>query len=159
MSGLSASQSTTPILQLPSWSFGGSSGGVPGSGEFTTDNSSPASTSVINISNTSFSGDSLAGLLSVLYAGCIISLTGKSGSTLTFSVNSPATSGGSYLIFQVSSVGSNTPFSGKYYASFVSSMPTLSQILAAAGIVPATDGTTTPVTSITTQSGVVTAKL
>lgn len=88
----------------------------------------------------------------------------KAGSTLTF-----ADSQGRISIFRVTADASpvmavtaiatqSGNWSGVYQLSIsYSSVPTLSQVLAASSITPVADGTVTPVTSITTTTGIPTA--
>lgn len=157
------------LVQVPS-SSGGSSGlpvwtyvaggGSPAPGTFTANSANPSTVTLLNFS-VSQKGDATALFTSMatLINNSTIFLKGASGPALAFIIGSTASSGGLTIFnYTVSPQTAQTTWVAGDYGFSLWASVTLSNILATAGITPTADSTTTPVTSITTQTGIVTAK-
>lgn len=148
---------------LPTWTFA-AGGGDPASGQFTTDNASPNSTSTLKISNFpkyDAAGIGMGSNLQQVPVNALIVLVSSTGQQYS-SVFTGASDGGAFSIVSTGGFGALPNWSGDFQLSFwpsfsMVSTVTLGQVLSNSGITPAPDGTVTPVTSITTQTGIVTS--
>lgn len=144
-----APASATP--QAPSWAY---TAGTIGAGKFTASGTSLNNSTFITLSNVDGQGGTnwtsfLSG------AGAIAALMFLS-----------PTGGAYFRVTAASSVGGNTQFTVNLNSGFqgawggiytIIPLPGIAELQAAAGITPDADGTTTPVTSVTTKAGIVTA--
>lgn len=162
---MNAYQSARSIPGLPVWTFDPALTGTPSAGFFQTDNSNPSSVANIFISKTQKGGlDFWDSLFGNVPSGTALLFTNRSGKTYNFVTSSEFSNSAGVLHASGSMVGvDSNALSGDYQLSFmpglaaVPATPTIQQVLAASGITPAPDGTVTPVTSITTSSGIPTA--
>jgi len=135
---------------LPVWTFAGSG---PAAGEFTADNNSIALTSNIVLDGASKFGTDFNLVFANLTVGTFIYMTDSTGVVSVLKIASSPSSGS----IPVSAIA-NAPgatWSGDYQVVFVIATSVFNA-LNASGITPVADGTQTPVTSITTQTGIVT---
>jgi len=149
--------------QLPAWTFVAGGSTTPASGTFTADGANLAAANAIFLSLTAKGGSvDFSGLFGALSASTtalvITSPTGlASVCTLT-----GITVGASAINLSISGsvreaaalVSGDYIFSIWPYSVFI---PVLANVLSVSSITPCADGTVTPVTSITTQSGIITA--
>lgn len=159
---------------LPVWTFA-AGGGVPASGKFTTDDVSPTATTLIKLNTAPKNGASgwasFFGNLITAPTKFFIILTSGSGEAVYFRVDSLTAPGDIELsVAELSATGTN--WSGDYQLSFgpyveglvqsVNGVPgvvVVNQVSVntASSVTPCTDGTVSPVTSITTVGGIITA--
>lgn len=135
---------------LPVWTFQDALGGTPDSGKFTTNNDPFTNATQILFSTTTKAGSDLSTLFNDL-PNVMLLLTDTEGKTI-FAFCSNASSG----IFNIVTATGGS-LSGDYALSFAPVTPGLGAVLGNSGITPVSDGTVTPVTSVTTVSGIVTA--
>lgn len=146
---------------LPTWTW--AAGGTASSQEFATGNNAISSTASIAFNQTAKYGDadwdtffaSLPGALSG--SGLILILTDSLGRPSVFRVTAIATGGGVASLDVTAMVFQSGNWSGDYTLSFANFQLALDPILNLSGVTPPPDGTVTPVTSVTTQLGIVTA--
>lgn len=160
--------SSTP--GLPVWTY---TSGAMASGKLKTDNSSPSSTTSIDFSVTPKNGGvSLQGLFnSMSPAGVTMILTDANGKSYAFEVTS-ITNNTTYMTFAVSGTATDAvTWSGDYQVSFLTNNAVVysvngvggavtvdvASVQTASSITPCADGTVTPVVSITTVKGIITA--
>lgn len=139
--------------QAPSWAY---TSGTIGAGKFTTNNASISNTTSLVISDTAIDGG--ASWISYLVQNVSgLLMTGPNGTTY-FRVTAGSSVGGNatLTVAIISGIGAATlaNWSGNYA---IIPLPGIAELQAAAGITPDADGTTTPVTSVTTKAGIVTA--
>jgi hypothetical protein len=144
------------------WTFDPSQSGTPAAGHFQTNNANPSSIGALFFNITPKNGLDCSLFLQSLTAKGNILLTASSGKTYIYNWGvQPSVSGSVATVTSLASLAVDAvALSGDYTISFapaVLSDPTLGSVLAASGIVPVADGTVTPVTSETTQTGIVTA--
>lgn len=154
---MNSSVSGQTLIQGPRWRFSAADGSEPADGCFTTDNANAHSTTGLKFRYTDLTGSNLSALLLAATIGSFLLLVGANGVSQLFQVNDSTFDGTTYVQIDVGQAGASGAWAGVYSVSFVN-FGILANILAVAGITPAADATTTPVTSITTKSGVVTAK-
>jgi hypothetical protein len=141
------------------WTFAAANNSDPASGKFTTDNASPASTTVLHLSNKQkgdVAGVGIGTQLTSIAAGSLLLFYSSTGQPYPATI-SAANNGGDYTILNVSFPSGLPNWAGDFTAVIWPAPQTLANILANAGISPVADGTVTPLTSGTTQSGIVTA--
>jgi hypothetical protein len=145
---------TKTFPALPIWTY---TAGAPASGQFTADQGDPGSTTLLTFSDeTKYGPTNFIGFFGALPAGTTVYLTDSQGVCTVF--QSTSSFSGSNLPVQqlAASVGL---WSGDYQVFFVPGTPTplLSAVLAASGITPGGQGTTSPIVSLTVDTGIVTA--
>lgn len=137
----------TSVPALPTWTYAGVG---PAPGEFITDNAVIAATAALGFSDTAKYGDAnWNSLITMMVRGSVVILTDSQGRTSVFQVTGAGISSVTPLASQSGS------WSGDYQVTFIPAV-SLSNILATAGVTPVSDGTVNPITSLTTQSGIVT---
>lgn len=144
---------------LPVWTFAAADNSDPASGKFTTDSSSGSAFQALNLSINPKNGGILNAILPTIPIGANVLLVDSAGKCIS-AVVAAVSAQADFVAFNVSNQGVSGTFSGDYQVSFwpgpLPTTPTLAQILANAGITPAADATVTPVTSVTTQTGIAT---
>lgn len=159
---------------LPAWTFV-AGGGAPANGKFTTNNNDPASTTILNINITDKSGINLGNMFGSGAAGTFqMVLTNLADNKSTLFTYASLTFNGTWFAIAVNSLGTGDApnWSGDYALSFVPAVNypvnsvngnqgdvsvNVPSVLAQSGTVPCADGTVSPVTSITTINGIITA--
>lgn len=155
---LAAAQETLGIAPgLPMWTFAAADSSDPAAGKFTTDNASKAGTTFLYLSLVPKNGGD-ASFIQYLggQLGGII-LLDSTGETDSAEVSSATlTASGIQLVSGFSGAGN---WSGDYSASFypINTNMIMRILLLNSLITPCPDGTVTPVTSITTVQGIITA--
>lgn len=146
---------------LPVWTYDPSTSGAPASGHFQFDNASFPAAAMIYFNKTAKTGGlDYESWFNGMATHSIINLADSAGKVYAFSA---AGSGG--VVSNVASIVGSAiisdaiALSGDYQVSFtpVAFAPTLGEVLSASGISPAGDATVTPVTSLSTTSGIVTS--
>lgn len=159
---LPAAQTTLGIAsQLPQWMFDAADSSAPDPGCFTTNSASLISTTLIYLALAPKGGGDTTYIAYIAAAALDswIVLLGPNGKTYGFDVTATALTGfGVQLTVGIGMGGSDT-WAGLYSLSHSPSMGNvnLPNILTNASITPCPDGTVTPVTSITTKGGIITA--
>jgi hypothetical protein len=141
---------------LPIWTY---TAGAPASGQFTADQGDPTSTTALTFSEFTKNGPTnFLGFFGALPAGTTVYLTDSQGVCTVF--QSTSSFSGSNLPVQNLASGAGQVWAGDYQVFFIpgTATPTLSAVLTASGITPTSNGEQTPVTTITTDTGIVTAK-
>ncbi len=145
---------------LPVWTY--VSGGEPSAGQFSSDVAPISGTTTITINGFAKYGTGnwppfltlIPDTISVYFI-----FTDSAGAPSVFSVQSSMdTENGRQFTVTNIVAGSGAWNDLDYQLSFAPAAPTLASVLATSGITPAGNGEQTPVTSLTTQSGIVTAK-
>lgn len=156
---MNAYQSARSIPGLPVWTFDPALTGTPAAGHYQINNSNPSLADTIYINATPKGGFDWSGFFGLTPVGSILLLTGSSGKTYAFLMNTPlvesvgvfTTTAGSFVATDAG------PLSGDYQLSLMPGppvIPTLAQVLNASTITPVPDDTYSPITSITTVGGI-----
>lgn len=148
---------------LPVWTYA-VGGAAPADGTFTADNDAPNSANTLKFSFIPKNGVAGGGWETALEdlppLVTSIIMTDHTGKALVFQVAS-VTDSGTFISFNVGHLATDgVSFSGDYQISFMPyNLPTLAQLYALNSpvVTPCPDGTVTPVTSITTVGGIITA--
>lgn len=146
---------------LPVWTY--AAGGASVAGQFSSTSGTISAVSDLQFNFTATSGDAdWTEFLLGIPIGSTIILTDSSGKTTAVTTQTVPTNTGLHISF--SSVGSpkalaSGDWSGAYSVSFVpvSATPTLAAVLSASSITPVADGTVSPIVTIETNTGIVTA--
>lgn len=143
---------STPPGPLWTWTAGG---GVPAAGQFTTDNNAISATTTVKFHFTPKNGgDVTESLGNVPWLSSLI-LSNSSGAIVSAEVATNGNAGdGTFTVQNVTGAGN---WSGDYQLSVWPYPQNITQIYSESSIVPVNDGTVTPVTSITTVKGIITA--
>jgi hypothetical protein len=141
---------------LPVWTY---TAGVPTSGPFTADQSDPTSTPALTFSEFTKNGPTsfLNFFGAAVTAGTLIYLTDSQGVCAVFRTLAGFSGSGVGVECLASAAGQ--VWSGDYQSIFIPGTPTplLSAVLAASSITPVSNGTTSPIVSLSTDTGIVTA--
>lgn len=148
------------VPQLPSWTFQAADSSDPTPGKFTTNAATKGDTTLVYLSLTPKNGGDASfiqaiGVFGLLASGIV--LTDSVGLICTSQVsNVTLTDFGLQLAAGFAPDGS---WGGDYSLSFfpIMTQMLINRILTNSGITPCPDGTVSPVTSITTQNGIITA--
>lgn len=146
---------------LPVWTFAAADSSDPASGKFTTNAADIPSTSLIRLSVVPKNGVNGADAFEYIAAngmGAEVTLVDSTGAAYVFAVSLAAGTGPSIDLTLEGAPASGT-WGGDYQGSSSSRVQdiTMTSVLAQSSIAPCPDGTITPVTSITTVKGIITA--
>lgn len=135
--------------------------GAIADGTFKTDNAAPISTTEFQFAQLFKTGDSSAVFFPLIPIGTMIIITSATGVPFIYQTSSLfvfATGKSTVSVTAISAPEGNN-WSGDYQLSFATSLNafTLALIQSNASITPCADGMVTPVTSITTKGGIITA--
>lgn len=159
-SGFYDRRSIVSAPALPVWTY---TAGAVGSGQFTADQGDPPSTTSITLAEQAKNGPSVfTNFFSTdLPVGSLFYLTDANGGTSILRTTGASSGGIGVYTFPVEIrviiVGS--VWSGDYQVVFIPStpVPQLSAVLTASSITPVGNGTTSPIVSLSTDTGIVTA--
>jgi hypothetical protein len=149
---------------LPMWTFT-TGGGDPAAGQFRTNSDSIGGTSTLNFSGTGKYGDADLTQLFGQFPngsnpelGLLVTLVDSQGRPTVFLASQQVSGVSNSLLTGSIVTAQSGDWSGDYSVSFAYKAQSLTTILSIAGITPTSDGEQTPVTAISTQSGIVIAK-
>lgn len=163
---LPAAQATLGISNgLPVWTWAAADISTPSAGHFTSNSAAISTTGALALSDTAKDGSTgwVSLMESFFQTPFILILADASGKIQAFEITSVVGAGSFIQLNTTPVVGNSNPNWSAlgYSASFMCfpvAAPTLTAVLAQSSITPAADSTTTPVTSLTTQTGIVTDK-
>lgn len=146
---------------LPVWTY---TAGSLSDGQFSANESTPSATTILTFNEISKNG--LSNFINLfvnghLIQGSFIYITSSAGATSIFQLTAtPSGTPDSEMAVNIIVPAISEVWSGDYQVLFIPATPTplLSQVLSASGIAPTSNGEQTPVTTITTDTGIVTAK-
>lgn len=148
-----------PTPQVPTWMYDGADNSAPDAGCFTTNNADSSAFTALKLSDFTKPGSNVSSYTLFLNSTWLTLTNITTGKSFSFEIVTATHDAGGFTIYTVNGTGSNTGIiSGEYALSFWQIYPnTIQQVLLQSSITPCPDGTVSPVTSITTQNGIITA--